>query len=121
MWFWVFMFVCDLLIPIFMTVVGMAYVKGKYPKKINNLYGYRTDLSRKNQDSWEFAQKLFGKLSYICGLIMLPLSVLPFLFVIGSDIDKISTVGVIEAMVQLAVLILIIPVVEKGIRKEFGK
>ena len=32
---------------------------------------------------------------------MLPLSVLPFLFVIGSDIDKISTVGVIEAMVQV--------------------
>lgn len=27
------------------------------PKKINWYYGYRTDLSMKNQESWSFAQK----------------------------------------------------------------
>lgn len=45
-----------------------GFVMSKYPpKKVNSLYGYRTSASKKNQESWDFAQrksandlKLFG-------------------------------------------------------------
>ena len=31
------------------------------PKKINNIYGYRTQRTMSNQDAWDFANQLFNK------------------------------------------------------------
>jgi len=38
------------------------------PKTINNLYGYRTSFSMKNQDTWDTAQKYGGYSMIILGI-----------------------------------------------------
>ena len=48
MGFWVFMIVADMVMPLLMVIMGRVFVKHP-PKTINNVYGYRTVLSRKNQ------------------------------------------------------------------------
>ena len=61
MWFWIFMFLCNLLIPLFMAGFGRVMLKHP-PKEINNFFGYRTAMSRKNRDTWDFAHALCGKI-----------------------------------------------------------
>ena len=46
MWFYIMMFICNLLIPILMLICG--FFMSKYPpKEINGIIGYRTTMSRK--------------------------------------------------------------------------
>lgn len=37
------------------------------PKKINFLYGYRTNLSMKTQENWDYSQKYSAKLIMVLG------------------------------------------------------
>ena len=65
--FWVFMLIMDLLLPF--TMIGFGkYFMTKGPKEINSAFGYRTSMSMKNHDTWEFAHKYCGKLWYIAGM-----------------------------------------------------
>ncbi|MBO5057040.1 MAG: SdpI family protein [Lachnospiraceae bacterium] len=61
MWFWWFMFVCDLLIPVFMIICGRMMWKNS-PKSINGIIGYRTTRSMQNKDTWRFAHDYCGRL-----------------------------------------------------------
>lgn len=59
MGFWIYSLAMVLLIPLIMIVLGFIY--GKYPpKKINHISGYRTTMSMKNQDTWDFANRYMG-------------------------------------------------------------
>lgn len=58
------------------TFIGVIF-KVFPPKKINYIYGYRTRLSMKNQETWEEAQRfsaysmiILGVISVILGLIL---------------------------------------------------
>ncbi len=72
--FW-FLFICDILIPVIMIFFGNILEKNP-PKKINGFYGYRTSMSRKNQDTWIFANKYSGRIYKKAGLITLIPSIL---------------------------------------------
>ena len=61
MWFWWFMLICDLIVPIVMIIGGRMMWK-HCPKSINGIVGYRTNRSMKNMDTWKFAHKYCGKL-----------------------------------------------------------
>nr|WP_297787948.1 SdpI family protein [uncultured Allomuricauda sp.] len=62
-------------------IAGLVF-KNNLPKKINWWYGYRTKRSMKNQEQWDFAQKLGAK-------NMIKFSVIPFLTsVLGFFIDE---------------------------------
>ena len=69
--FWIFMLIMDLLLPFTMIGFGKYFMK-KAPKEINSVFGYRTSMSMKNKDTWEFAHKYCGKVWYVCGMVMLP-------------------------------------------------
>ena len=56
-----------------LTVVGIVFWKYP-PKKINEFYGYRTTLSRKSQEAWDFAQRYSAKLMTMFGLVALVLA-----------------------------------------------
>ena len=49
MWFWWYMFVCDLLVPLTMIICGKMMWKHP-PAKINGMAGYRTARSMKNME-----------------------------------------------------------------------
>lgn len=119
MGFWVFMLICVLLTPLVMAIFGLVYVKGGYPKKINETFGYRTKATMRNQEVWEFSQKLFGKIWLAAGVVLLPPSVLPMLFVIGADVETCAWTGAATAAVQITVMLLLIPFMEKTVKKRF--
>ena len=109
-----------LLIPIIMIVVGKFY-RDKAPGGINHFIGYRTTMSMKNDETWKFAHDKFSKVWYKWGLIMLPLSIVPMIFVIGKDEDTIGTLGTIITVVQLVPILASIVFTEKALKKNFDE
>ena len=53
MGFWFFMLAMGLLFPAIMILFGAVFTKAA-PKRINYIFGYRTELSMKNRDTWGF-------------------------------------------------------------------
>ena len=120
MGFWIFMLLMNLMIPLTMIGFGRSFMKNT-PKEINAVFGYRTSISMKNKDTWEFAHRYCGKLWYVCGLILLPITVIFLLLVIGKDTDYVGTVGGIICGAQLILLIGSIFSTEITLKKVFDK
>ena len=106
MWFWWFMIICDLVIPILMIFTGRMMWKHT-PKNINGIIGYRTRRSMKNMDTWKFAHHFCGKLWYKIGWIMFVLSIILHLSFYGHSTKVIGIFGVVISTIQ--VIILIVP------------
>ncbi len=118
--FWIFMMIMDLLLPVTMIGFGRYFMK-KAPNEINAVFGYRTSMSMKNKDTWEFAHQYFGKIWYICGLAMLPITVMFMLFIIEKNEDCVGTVGGIICGVQMIPLIGSVFLTETALKKNFDK
>ncbi|MCM1541917.1 MAG: SdpI family protein [Blautia sp.] len=119
MGFWIFMFITNMLIPLMMIIFGKVFLKNP-PKEINSIYGYRTSMSMKNRDTWDFAHQYCGKLWYRLGLAMLPISAAVMCFVLGKDENITGMAGGILCAVQTIVLIASIRPTEKALKKKFG-
>ena len=118
MGYWIFMFVMDLLLPV--TMIGLGRYFSKHaPKEINPLFGYRTEMSMKNEQTWQFANHYFGKTSYRFGWIQLLITILFMLPAIGKDTTFISIVGLILIGVQLIPLFASIAITEHALHKNF--
>lgn len=120
MGFWIYMLIMDLLLPFTMIGFGKYFIK-KAPKEINRVFGYRTSMSMKNKNTWEFAHRYCGKIWYICGLITLFITVVCMLLLIGKDKDVVGIGGTIMMGVQLVPLIGSIFPTEIALRKKFDK
>ena len=118
--FWIFMLVMDLLVPAVMIGFGKLFLN-KAPQNINYIFGYRTAMYMKNQDTWQFAHRYCGKLWVRLGWILVPLSVIPMLFVIGKDIESIANVGLVVSLLQLLPLVGSIFPTEIALKKAFDK
>ena len=120
MGFWIAMFICNLLVPLLMIIFGRIMYKHA-PKSINGVYGYRTSMSMKNEDTWKFAHDYCGRLWYKIGLIMLIPSVLVQLPFVKSSTDTIGIMTVVLETVHFCVMIASIFPTEKALRKTFDK
>lgn len=120
MGFWIFMMVMDLLIPL--TMIGFGkYFSEKAPKEINDTLGYRTSMSMKNKDTWEFAHHYFGRLWLKIGYIILIISIIVMLFLLKKDENTIGIWGGVLCGVQLVFLTGPIFFTEKALKKNFDK
>ena len=120
MGFGIVLFICNLLVPLLMIIFGRIMYKHA-PKSINGVYGYRTSMSMKNEDTWKFAHDYCGRLWYKIGLIMLIPSVLVQLPFVKSSTDTIGIMTVVLETVQICVMIASIFPTEKALRKTFDK
>ena len=118
--FWLFMLCANLLIPAVMIGLGRMFLNNP-PRNINASFGYRTAMSMKNQDTWDFAHQYCGRLWYRGGLVMLLPSVVPLLFVLGRDIGAIGSTGLVVAGVQLVVMLGTIFPVERALKRTFDE
>ena len=118
--FWIFVLIMDLLIPCVMIGFGKYFMK-KAPNEINAMFGYRTSMSMKNKETWDFAHQYCGKIWYICGLITLPITIILMFSIIGKSTDYVGTVGTIIVFVQLVPFIGCIFPTELALRKKFDK
>ncbi len=120
MGFWIGMYLTDLLIPVMMIVVGWMMWKHT-PKRINSWYGYRTERSMKNEDTWKFAHDYCGKLWWKLGWIILVPSAIPLLFMLNAGEDAIGFTAVAVLVVQSFFMIGAIFPTESALKKTFDK
>ena len=120
MGFWIFMLICDLLVPAVMILAGWM-MEHHAPKNINSLLGYRTARSMKNQDTWNFAHAYCGRLWWRVGWITLVPSVLVQPFLLGKSEQAVGIGGGILVTVQTAVLLVSILPVERALKRTFDE
>ena len=120
MLFWIFMLLMDLLMPLVMIILGHCFAK-KPPRKINAAFGYRTAMSMKNKDTWEFAHKYFGKIWEAFGWFLLLVSAVIMFFALGKGITMVGIIGGAVSAVQLVVVIGTLLFTEIVLKKNFDK
>jgi uncharacterized membrane protein len=118
MWFWWFMLLCDLIIPVVMILFGWV-MERRSPKRINRLMGYRTARSMKNEETWCFANRYCGRLWWRMGWLMLLPSVAILLPFYHSAVGTIGNAGGILCGVQCVPLFLSIFLTERGLKERF--
>lgn len=120
--FWIFMLVMNLLIPITMISFGHSFEK-KPPKIARSKFsfGYRTIMSMRNEETWEYAHRFFGKLWFIFGIAVGVISIVALFFFIGKDKDTVGFAGMIICYVQLVAMLLPVIPTELALRKRFDK
>lgn len=121
--FWIFMLVMNLLTPLTMIIYGYIYNK-KPPQKPKSKFaysGYRTPMSMKDEETWEYANRFFGKLWFRFGIPVGVISIIVLFFFIGKDKDIVGFAGMIICYVQLAAMLLPVIPTEISLRKRFDK
>ena len=118
MGFWVFILIVVLLIPVVMIGFGRLFMN-RAPKKINSIFGYRSKRSMQNEETWAFAHHYIGKLWFVIGFVLIPVSAAPLLFMIGGDYDTVGVTGAAVMGVQMIVLIVSILLTERALKKHF--
>lgn len=114
----IFSLIMTAIISLTMIVFGFLLAK-KTPKEINSLIGYRTPMSTKNRDTWEFAHKYSGKIWMKSGITTAIISFLLALTLQSLSIYNELMVALIY--IQILILLLVIPFTEIALRKTFDK
>lgn len=120
--FWIFMLVMNLLTPLVMIIYGRVFEK-KPPKIARSkfAFGYRTIMSMKNEETWEYAHRFFGKLWFRFGIAVGLISIIVLFFFIGKDKDTVGFAGMIICYVQLVAMLLPVIPTELALRRRFDK
>ena len=117
---WFFLFCMILLIPVVMVVFGNLFKKSA-PGKVNMIYGYRTSMSMKNQDTWEFAHKYCGKVWSSWGMALLLFSAAVMAFVFGKSEGMMGNAAGALCILQVVVLIVSVYPTERALRQNFDQ
>ena len=113
-----FIFFCDLLIPLAMVAGGWMMLNHP-PKKVNGCYGYRTPRSMKSPESWNFANKYCGKLWFYIGITLLPLSALAHLPFVNCENGVFGWLSCVLVVIQGIFMVGVIYPVERELKKKF--
>lgn len=105
--------------PIVVLIMGFV-MYSSMPKKVNRLYGYRTRMSMKSQETWDFSQRLSAIVSIYTGAIMLIVTAIVFIFVLKKLSDYLAAY-VITVVIQLVFIFLSFIPVEVALRRKFDK
>ena len=114
------MIACASLIPLVMLVFGIIFSKVA-PKNINILFGYRTERSMKNEDTWQFAHKHIGRTWTIVGIPMLVVSVIAMVLAMRAGETAMTAAATMLSIVQIVVLVAAIFPTERALENTFDK
>ena len=116
------MLVMNLLTPLVMIIYGRVFEK-KPPKIARSkfAFGYRTVMSMRNEETWEYAHRFFGKLWFRLGIAVGLISIIVLFFFIGKDKDTVGFAGMIICYVQLVAMLLPVIPTELALRRRFDK
>lgn len=120
MWFWWFILICDLLVPVIMFVGGII-MSNHCPSQINGIFGYRTARSMKNMDTWKFAHEYCGKLWWKIGLASFVITILLHLPFYHSSEDTMSALSLVVMCLQIVFLVVPIVITEKALKRTFNE
>jgi hypothetical protein len=111
---WLFLLI-SLIIPLVVLAISLFMIKS-WPKKMHWATGLRTRLAMKNQETWEYANKLSGKLDVPVCIILILTSVGIAIFTQRAP----YMLGIL-VVAQLVVMIMIAIISGAALRKEFDK
>lgn len=117
---WITVLVVAMLIPAITLLIGIL-AKHNIPRRVNWFWGYRTPLSMKNADTWQFANACMGKILVPCGAVFLVLVPVAMLFLLGKSEDTIATFGAMIPCAAMLPVLWTIPYTEKKLRQTFDK
>lgn len=109
-------------VPAILLGFGWRFMK-RPPQDINGTYGYRTPMSMKNRDTWEFAHQVCGRVWWRAGWVLLALSaaLLAWMQTRPGGGRTNWLLGVLTALGEGAALLLTIIPVERALKKEFDQ
>ena len=107
--------------PLLLIVFGILALK-VIPRKPNWIMGYRTSKACKNQDTWTFTHKYWGKWMVALGIILTALTVVGMILIEQGTLtlDSGSFLGLSAIATVAGVSLTMIPV-EIALRKAFDK
>ena len=108
------------LLPLVMVICGMSYTK-RGPKKITRLQGYRSKMSMKNRDTWDFAHKNLGDLWFKLGAPLLAVTSVVSLLVFRESTKQITTWCGVIFVIQLVIMMLPVFYTEKALKENFDE
>jgi uncharacterized membrane protein len=97
---------------------GLLFIK-RPPKEINSVIGYRTTMSRKNKETWDFAHQYSGQVWIKSGILNGVIA--SILAVALQGFNHYNQLMVALIYIQLVVLLLVIPLTEIALRKKFDQ
>lgn len=112
------MLICDLILPLMLIFFGRSFEKNP-PPAINDWMGYRTKMSKKNTDTWNFAHRYWGKMTFVFGIVLLPVSAALMLPVMESSETTIGVVGGAVCFIQIIAMFVTVFLTEKALKKNF--
>lgn len=118
MGFFIFLFICNMLVPLIMLLVGIGF-SSHPPRTINGIYGYRTTRSMKSQEAWIFANMYCGVVWKKTGAVMCVLTAVPSALSWWLGENGQGVVSGVLVTLQCVVLILSIIPVEKALKENF--
>lgn len=119
MGFWIFMLVMDLLIPVTMVFIGKDFRKASEGDQCD-VWIPDGDV-HENKETWKYAHRCCGKLWYVSGLVMIPVTVIVLACVFGKGNNCVGNVGGIVCTLQCVVIIGTIVVTERELKKRFDR
>lgn len=113
----VIMLIVGVLLPITMLGLGLMIWKTRPP--FNDIMGYRTTYSQKNERLWNMGQELFGRYCTITYVVILGLSIisglLPIVFKINRYVGGLINMGMY--IVQFISVFAVIGVTDGKLKK----
>jgi len=86
------------------------------PKKINQIYGYRTSNSMKTQERWDFAQIYSAKIMLKCGVAITIISIFG-VFIEDTPSSYLSVLAIVVLLIPVAIMFF---KTESAIKRKFG-
>lgn len=116
----IILFICYMIVPLTMLGFGV-WMRCRPPKEINGVFGYRTRMSMKNDETWRFAHEKCGRIWTWTGLVLVILSVAVSVFLWINGVETMTKFATAFSMAQVLVLVLTIVPVERSLRRHFDE
>ena len=113
-----FNLIMTMLIPLVMVVCGWLFTHG-IPRDRSSLFGYRTAMSVKTDDTWRFAHEYCGRLWLTIGFILFVLTTVFMVLAMSMDPGTVSYISGILMMVYVVPLLASVAATEKALKKTF--
>lgn len=112
----IFLLIMNSLIPVMMLIFGILW-KNHPPSNINWMYGYRSSMSMKNQETWKFAHMHNAKIWRWSGAIWLVVSIL-LMLLFNNSYEEVSEW---ISCIGLSIIFLSLIPTEVALKKRFDK
>jgi len=118
--FWLYLLVMTLLVPAVMLGFGHRFQKNP-PKRINDLFGYRTRRSMRNWESWEYAHLVCGRFWWWAGWPALTFALVMMGRTVSAPIEEMAEASVLVVAIQMILLVLAIPWTERALKQKLDR